>query len=252
MDYILFTNSKMKDETVAKIIDTMANNKADMIAVAPALNDFSIDTMYRKHDHDLSSWRAEVFPGPQDRSQGVLANRTRRPSDRRSDSPRRGGPYLRRVGGTLHRQHGRVRLRTVEGDRAGDQYHSGAAGRLRRALGARRPAPGARRLVLHRAASVGDAGLDAGARLHHRVGAPAQQDRLRRRLRGDRRRDLRRLSLLRPARDRLADGRGTGGRRRLDLHREPRRIFALVRLALRHRLAAAGRLHHRPLRGADL
>ena len=38
----------------------------------------------------------------------------------------------------------------------------------------------------------------------------------------------------------------------LDLHRQPRRLFALVRLALRHRLAAAGRLHHRPLRGADL
>ena len=50
MDYILFTNSKMKDETVAKIIDTMANNKADMVAVAPAMNDFSIDTMYRKHN----------------------------------------------------------------------------------------------------------------------------------------------------------------------------------------------------------
>ena len=49
MDYILFTNSKMKDETVAKIIDTMANNKADMVATAPAMNDFSIDTMYRKH-----------------------------------------------------------------------------------------------------------------------------------------------------------------------------------------------------------
>ena len=49
MDYILFTNSKMKDETVAKIIDTMANNKADMVATAPALNDFSVDTMYRKH-----------------------------------------------------------------------------------------------------------------------------------------------------------------------------------------------------------
>jgi TRAP transporter TAXI family solute receptor len=49
MDYILFTNSKMKDETVAKIIDTMANNKADMVAVAPAMNDFSLDTMYRKH-----------------------------------------------------------------------------------------------------------------------------------------------------------------------------------------------------------
>ena len=50
MDYILFTNSKMKDEVVEKIIDTMANNKADMVAVAPAMNDFSVDTMYRKHD----------------------------------------------------------------------------------------------------------------------------------------------------------------------------------------------------------
>ena len=50
MDYILFTNSKMKDEIVDKIIDTMANNKPDMVAVAPAMNDFSVDTMYRKHD----------------------------------------------------------------------------------------------------------------------------------------------------------------------------------------------------------
>jgi TRAP-type uncharacterized transport system substrate-binding protein len=50
MDYILFTNSKMKDETVAKIIETMANNKPDMVATAPAMNDFSLDTMYRKHD----------------------------------------------------------------------------------------------------------------------------------------------------------------------------------------------------------
>jgi TRAP transporter TAXI family solute receptor len=50
MDYILFTNAKTKNETVEKIIDTMANNKAEMVAVAPALNDFSVDTMYRKHD----------------------------------------------------------------------------------------------------------------------------------------------------------------------------------------------------------
>ena len=50
MDYILFTNSKMKNETVEKIIDTMANNKADMVATAPAMNDFSLDTMYRKHE----------------------------------------------------------------------------------------------------------------------------------------------------------------------------------------------------------
>ena len=50
MDYILFTNSKMKNETVEKIIDTMAKNKPDMVATAPAMNDFSVDTMYRKHD----------------------------------------------------------------------------------------------------------------------------------------------------------------------------------------------------------
>lgn len=50
MDYILFTNSKMKSDVVEKIIDTMAKNKPDMVAVAPALNDFSLDTMYRKHE----------------------------------------------------------------------------------------------------------------------------------------------------------------------------------------------------------
>jgi len=50
MDYILFTNAKMKNETVEKIIDTMAKNKPDMVATAPALNDFALDTMYRKHE----------------------------------------------------------------------------------------------------------------------------------------------------------------------------------------------------------
>jgi TRAP-type uncharacterized transport system substrate-binding protein len=40
----------MKDDVVAKIIDTMAKNKADMVSTAPALNDFALDTMYRKHD----------------------------------------------------------------------------------------------------------------------------------------------------------------------------------------------------------
>src|SRR5215213_11349859 len=50
MDYILFTNAKTKNETVEKIIDTMAKNKADMVATAPAMNDFSVETMYRKHE----------------------------------------------------------------------------------------------------------------------------------------------------------------------------------------------------------
>jgi len=50
MDYILFTNSKAKNEVVEKIIDTMAKNKSDMVAIAPALNDFSPDAMHRKHN----------------------------------------------------------------------------------------------------------------------------------------------------------------------------------------------------------
>ena len=49
MDYILFTNAKMKDDVVGKVIDTMAKNKPDMTAVSPAMFDFSVDTMYRKH-----------------------------------------------------------------------------------------------------------------------------------------------------------------------------------------------------------
>ena len=72
MDYILFTNSKMKDETVAKIIDTMANNKPDMVAIAPAMNDFSVGHDVSQAHHDLSSRRAEILPGQEDRSQGVL------------------------------------------------------------------------------------------------------------------------------------------------------------------------------------
>ena len=35
MDYVLFTNAKTKDDVVYKMIDTMAKNKADMVAVAP-------------------------------------------------------------------------------------------------------------------------------------------------------------------------------------------------------------------------
>jgi len=50
MDYIMFTNSKVNNEVVAKIIDTMVKNKADMVAVAPIMNDFTAEGMHRKHD----------------------------------------------------------------------------------------------------------------------------------------------------------------------------------------------------------
>jgi len=49
MDYILFTNAKVKDEVVAKIIDTMLKNKPDLVAVAPVLNDLTPELIHRKH-----------------------------------------------------------------------------------------------------------------------------------------------------------------------------------------------------------
>jgi uncharacterized protein len=49
MDYILFTNAKVKDEAVYKILDTMMKNKPDLVAVAPVLNDLTPELIHRKH-----------------------------------------------------------------------------------------------------------------------------------------------------------------------------------------------------------
>ncbi len=47
-DYMLFTNGKMKDEVVYKIIDTMAKNKPDMVSIAPHMAAFNPALMYKK------------------------------------------------------------------------------------------------------------------------------------------------------------------------------------------------------------
>ena len=39
----------LKDDVVMKIIDTMTKNKAEMVAVAPIMNDFAVEAMHRKH-----------------------------------------------------------------------------------------------------------------------------------------------------------------------------------------------------------
>jgi TRAP transporter TAXI family solute receptor len=49
-DNMLFTNAKMKDEVIAKIIDTLENNKPDLIAVQPALRGFSANKLYKTYD----------------------------------------------------------------------------------------------------------------------------------------------------------------------------------------------------------
>ena len=40
-DNMLFTNAKVQDDVVYKIIDTLEKNKADLVAVQPALREFS-------------------------------------------------------------------------------------------------------------------------------------------------------------------------------------------------------------------
>lgn len=49
-DNMLFTNAKVKDEVIYKIIETLENNKDDLIAVQPALREFSAAGLYKKYD----------------------------------------------------------------------------------------------------------------------------------------------------------------------------------------------------------
>jgi hypothetical protein len=50
VDYMMFTNAKVKDEIVYKVLDTMAQYKADMAAVAPNLNEFSPSDLNKKYN----------------------------------------------------------------------------------------------------------------------------------------------------------------------------------------------------------
>ncbi|MEP7030774.1 MAG: TAXI family TRAP transporter solute-binding subunit [Pseudolabrys sp.] len=49
-DNMIFTNAKVKDEVVYKIIETLEANKADLVAVQPALREFSAAGLYKSYD----------------------------------------------------------------------------------------------------------------------------------------------------------------------------------------------------------
>jgi TRAP transporter TAXI family solute receptor len=49
-DNMLFTNAKVSDDIVHKIVATMDANKTDLIAVQPALRDFSAADLYKQYD----------------------------------------------------------------------------------------------------------------------------------------------------------------------------------------------------------
>jgi len=49
-DNMLFTNAKVSDDLVYKIIETMENSKAELVAVQPALREFSAAALYKQYD----------------------------------------------------------------------------------------------------------------------------------------------------------------------------------------------------------
>jgi TRAP transporter TAXI family solute receptor len=49
-DNMIFTNAKVPDDVIYKAIDTMEKNKADLVAVQPALREFSGENLYKKYD----------------------------------------------------------------------------------------------------------------------------------------------------------------------------------------------------------
>jgi uncharacterized protein len=49
-DNMLFTSAKVKDDVVYKMIETLENNKADLVAVQPALREFSAAGLYKKYE----------------------------------------------------------------------------------------------------------------------------------------------------------------------------------------------------------
>jgi TRAP-type uncharacterized transport system substrate-binding protein len=48
-DNVLFTNAKVPDDTIYKMLDTLHKNNADLIAVQPVLREFTPEFGYKKY-----------------------------------------------------------------------------------------------------------------------------------------------------------------------------------------------------------
>jgi TRAP transporter TAXI family solute receptor len=49
-DNMIFTSTKVSDDAVYKVIDTLEKNKTDLVAIQPALREFSPAALYKKYD----------------------------------------------------------------------------------------------------------------------------------------------------------------------------------------------------------
>jgi TRAP transporter TAXI family solute receptor len=49
-DNMIFASSKVSDEVVYKVIEALENNKAELVAIQPALREFSAEALYKNYD----------------------------------------------------------------------------------------------------------------------------------------------------------------------------------------------------------
>ncbi len=61
IDNILFTHAKTPDDVVYKLIETMENNKADMIAVAPNLREFAAANLHKDYKFPIHPGALKYF-----------------------------------------------------------------------------------------------------------------------------------------------------------------------------------------------
>jgi TRAP transporter TAXI family solute receptor len=60
-DYMLFTSVKTKDDAVYRMIDTLVDNKADLAAIAPHLQEFSAAALYKKFNMPYHAGALKYF-----------------------------------------------------------------------------------------------------------------------------------------------------------------------------------------------
>jgi len=61
IDNLLLTHAKVPDDVVYRLIETMAANQADMIAVAPNLREFSAAGLYKQYDFPYHPGAVKYF-----------------------------------------------------------------------------------------------------------------------------------------------------------------------------------------------
>src|SRR5690242_14579815 len=49
-DNMIFTNAKVPDDVIYKVIEALENNKAELVAIQPALREFSAEALYKNYD----------------------------------------------------------------------------------------------------------------------------------------------------------------------------------------------------------